>query len=312
MAQHILQPGPAEGQDTFVASYYPNNNYGNQINLDIGVFDTWFGKDAWTLIKFDLANTPISGAVVSAILELYCYSTYGLYGGHITNAPINEVSSGWGESTVTWGNKPALGEEVVNNPFEGFGQVNAWWRWDVTALVHAWLRGTKVNNGVYVRRISDGYDYERQGIRFHSSDYIDNPSLRPRLVVTYTGEGLLFKDYVTGEYYADAQGNVLKEFNLGNVLAGQYIIKPVVLENATNMAVSNVRVERRNLPLGDNIEISATLSPFVPDDPLYFNGTFGPYEQIGIVWIKVAPPILINGLPNQGAKQFVLRATNAS
>lgn len=99
---------------------------------------------------------------------------------------------------------------------------------------------------------------------------------------------------------------------LGAVLAGGQI-GPVGLPlyNFCPSAFSGVKVTRMNLPPGDVIEISATREPFVAEDPVYFGGTFNPSEKIGTVWVRVKPPILVDSQPNQGLKQFTLKATNA-
>jgi len=108
-------------------------------------------------------------------------------------------------------------------------------------------------------------------------------------------------------------GPVIATSFMGRVLAGNQL-GPVgfPLSNFCPAPVTGVKVTRVGLPPGDVIEISATRDPFVAEDPVYLSGTFGPGEQIGTVWVRVKPPILVDGQPNQGLKQFTLRATNAS
>jgi hypothetical protein len=63
-----------------------------------------------------------------------------------------------------------------------------WLRWDVTALVRAWQRGTAANNGLLLK-LQDGDE-----AYFSSGPYVPSAaspdvSLRPRLVVRYTPAG---------------------------------------------------------------------------------------------------------------------------
>lgn len=104
-----------------------------------------------------------------------------------------------------------------------------------------------------------------------------------------------------------------KEFFVGKVLAGE-TLNPVRVPvfNFTPNTASGLRATKLNLPGADTIEISSTNNPFTPEDPVYLNGTFAPGSKVGDVWVRVSPPMLVNGQPNQGLKQFTLKVTNAT
>ncbi|MGC9030112.1 MAG: RCC1 domain-containing protein [Desulfomonilaceae bacterium] len=104
-----------------------------------------------------------------------------------------------------------------------------------------------------------------------------------------------------------------KEFFVGKVLAGETLTPArVPVFNFTLGTVSGLLATKLDLPAADVIEISSTDNPFTPEDPVYLNGTFAPGAKIGDVWVRASPPILVNGQPNQGLKQFTLKVTNAT
>lgn len=114
--------------------------------------------------------------------------------------------------------------------------------------------------------------------------------------------------------FADFDGYPINEKNLGTFIAGSYIGPAGVdLYNGTGVSVNNVTVSPQNLPPDDTVEISSTSNPFVPKSPLYISGTFTPEQKIGTIYIRVTAPILTStGQPNQGLKEFKLKATAIS
>lgn len=58
--------------------------------------------------------------------------------------------------------------------------VNAWYSIDITDLYNAWQDGTYANYGLQLRPTATNNRWNF----FYSSDYIDDPTLRPKLVVT--------------------------------------------------------------------------------------------------------------------------------
>ncbi|MEW6048436.1 MAG: hypothetical protein AB1609_18495 [Bacillota bacterium] len=115
-----------------------------------------------------------------------------------------------------------------------------------------------------------------------------------------------------GKLYLGQIDGIKLEQLMGRVLAGNTLGPiPIPVFNFCPQSVSGVKATRLSLPPNDVIEISATRDPFAAEDPVYLPGTFGPGEQIGTVWVRVKPPILVDSQPNQGLKSFELKATNA-
>jgi len=114
--------------------------------------------------------------------------------------------------------------------------------------------------------------------------------------------------------FADSDGYPINEKNLGSFVAGSSIGPAGVdLYNGTGVSVNNVIITPQNLPPDDTVEISSTSSPFIAESPLHLNGPFIPEEKIGTIYIRVTAPILTStGQPNQGLKEFKLKATAIS
>lgn len=128
-------------------------------------------------------------------------------------------------------------------------------------------------------------------------------TLGDHTVLMHPHPGRLYLGQIDGIRFEQLIGRVLAGNTLGPV--------PIPVFNFCPQSVSGVKATRLSLPPSDVIEISATRDPFVAEDPVYLPGTFGPGEQIGTVWVRVKPPILVDGQPNQGLKSFQLKATNA-
>jgi len=128
-------------------------------------------------------------------------------------------------------------------------------------------------------------------------------TLGDHTVLMHPHPGRLYLGQIDGIRFEQLIGRVLAGDTLGPI--------PIPVFNFCPQSVSGVRATRLSLAPNDVIEISATRDPFVAEDPVYLSGTFGPGEQIGTVWVRVKPPILVDGQPNQGRKQFTLKATNA-
>ena len=290
----VVQPGPGEGYEGFTRSFTGLA----VVPLQIGFMGTWSHEDVVTLIRFPIPDEI--GVVVKATLELYCYAKINSY--NSDSAPVYRNDADWTPVEVPWPGPPST--LIANNPLQGLNTVNAWWIWDVTPAVDAWIRGLAPNFGFRVSRIGPVQFWSRSGWRFYPSTHTD-PNLRPKLVITHTGKGLLFKDPVTGAYFSDAEGNVLTPFDLGAFRAGDVSsVKAVTLENHTGTTQQVPMVRVSQVASGDEVELSRTLDPFIPEDPLVFPGTFPDGATIGTFYVRAKAPITA-----QGQRQFVLEAT---
>jgi hypothetical protein len=169
-----IQPGP-EGKDTYTDSIYYNTSFGNEGSLYAGKFDTQFG---WsyrkTLIEFPLSSIPTDAVVLQASLELHAWNVYG--SDFHRTLFIYRITTPWTEDITAnkWIGTSSTGISFL--------PVMGWNRIDVTSLVKDWVNGTYPNYGMSIDTYKD-YDTE-YGAIFESSDN-NNPSVRPKLVVTY-------------------------------------------------------------------------------------------------------------------------------
>lgn len=172
LATVTLQPGPGESMDKFLRSSTPQDPMssafdpqGTNPTLRVG----GWGDQYRTLIRFEVAGLPEDP--VDASLELFCHNTY--------NPPtmsFERITSAWG-LTTTWASRPSavtLGTRPAAIP----GQ---WYRLDVSALVPGWIDGSLANFGVQLVPNATNNNYDE----FRSGDFAEDPTLRPRLVLTY-------------------------------------------------------------------------------------------------------------------------------
>lgn len=135
--------------DTMVLAGYPTTNYGRAKDMWAG-YDTWLnpdGKNARSLVRFDLSAIPAGTSISQATLWLYLCSSYDVPNASRVIAAYRVVSS-WTEEGVTWNTRPGLGEKYgeVSVPHAGWG----WYAMDVTDLARRWLSGQSSNYGIWV------------------------------------------------------------------------------------------------------------------------------------------------------------------
>ena len=180
-------------------------NYGRSERLKIS-----YHADESPLLRFDLGDLPAGATIVTATLSLYNVTqsegtrTIRLHrvlrdwhAGNQDNAVIDAPGAYGVTGLKAFDYYPGEGEDVLwhaigmqpgsdlaataesATPVGGVG----WYDWDVTTLVRAWTDGAP-NYGVTLR---DPDDWEPRNARraFLSSDYADDPSLRPKLIIVY-------------------------------------------------------------------------------------------------------------------------------
>ena len=118
------------------------------------------------------------------MLYIYCNNLSGggtpLYFDRITSQWDWKTSgTGCDHDRLWWADKPATslwnGSQL---PTPTLGQ---WYAVDMTTLYNAWQNGTYPNYGVQFRPVlnsNNNFD------EFYSADYIGDPTLRPKLVIT--------------------------------------------------------------------------------------------------------------------------------
>ena len=170
------------------------------------------------LLRFDLSAIPDHSVVTSATLELYNTQASSYSGtqdfsrrvelfrvlldwdeGNQTASPIDapgkhgatgdhafDYYTGEGIDVPWAGRGMAAGIDYVGDPACDTDVVNeGWYAWDVTDLVHAWVRDVAPNYGL-VLRDATGWEEDHTDWRtFVSSQAVTDPSLRPKLTVIY-------------------------------------------------------------------------------------------------------------------------------
>ncbi|MHC4713423.1 MAG: putative Ig domain-containing protein [Planctomycetota bacterium] len=178
--------GYSDWEDAWISEDYPGTNFGGD-----GDAHLQFSTQDRQLHKFDLSPIPQDATVSSATLYIYVFDE-GSGGSEIS---AYRVITPWVESQVTysqassgtsWGT-PGL-EPGTDYDSGAAGTSPGVWSagWasvDIANLVSQWHEGTYANEGVMLKLASGNH------IKTYMSEYSTDSSLRPRLVVGYTGGG---------------------------------------------------------------------------------------------------------------------------
>lgn len=181
--------GYAGATDTYLSSYHRTLSFGTATVMHDQ--KTYYP----ILVRFRIFQSeggpvPDGATIESAKLELYKYSAYNtVYSAHRLLKDWSEAAATWNQSTssVGWSAGGASGEDTdFRAAADATGSAPwdpAWVEFDVTAGVQdISTAGAVANHGWRLRGLSGNIS----GIkRFYSSQHTDDPSLRPRLTITY-------------------------------------------------------------------------------------------------------------------------------
>jgi gliding motility-associated-like protein len=180
-----FQPDSVCGKDALVISLWPNTNYGSHPDF---LACTWTNQGnpstARALIEFDLNTIPPGAVILNATLELFHYAS-PMNTGHSNlsgpaNAWLERITQPWNENTVTWSNQPATSAvNQINVPAPTSMTQN--YSINVITLVNDILNDPANSFGFELRMQNESY---YRSLLFASSD-MSNPSLRPKLTITY-------------------------------------------------------------------------------------------------------------------------------
>lgn len=158
---------------TFVSEVAPDDNYAGREVLEISMI----GVPRQALIVWDLSAIPEGALITSAKITLSGSYVLQLPDGAVYLS-MHQVTSPWDESSVTWNDKPSVGEPVQSVPVssEDPSRSYIYSSLELLSLVQEWHRGSRDNHGVYVLSDNSGL------VGLHSSRILH---LAPLLEVTY-------------------------------------------------------------------------------------------------------------------------------
>jgi len=180
----VYQPGPGLGKDiwtTSVYSYEPNGGGPGGGLDDYELVVGGWGDLYYSLLQFNLTGLP--AVTQSAQLQLYCFTQRG---DGTTGIDLDRITQFWDWKTqgtgadhlrLWWADQPPTTPAILSAlPAPVVGQ---WYVIDVTDFYNKWQNGTIPNFGLELRPVSNN----NRWAEFYSSDYMVNPSLRPKLVI---------------------------------------------------------------------------------------------------------------------------------
>jgi len=185
----ILQQGVdgySQAEDTHIYLYEPARNYCSADQIRVG-----YGPQYASLVYFGLSSVPTNIFVQQASLELYATGwsgrdmTIGAYAlthaASFCQATWNQAATGDPWATPGCADPVSDRRSWPESSLETQGTAR-WYSFDLTNLVREWLGGALANRGVLLRDLADRSTYS---FHFASANNI-NPSLRPRLKVSYS------------------------------------------------------------------------------------------------------------------------------
>jgi hypothetical protein len=179
-----LSPAGSGGQDAYLASGTPTNNFGNHPE---------FGASAWScsgtlclargVMQIDMSSIPVNAVVMSANLYLNCdvdittptYTTG-------TGGTLSKATSSWTENTVTWATQPSttnVNQVAVSTPTSQTQDYTL----NISGMTQSWVNSPATNFGFVFRGNDESAFYKR--IMFASSDHTTT-ARQPKVVITYS------------------------------------------------------------------------------------------------------------------------------
>ncbi len=163
-------------KDTFVASNFPNTNYGGFGQLRTGYDSTFTNYGAERiLMEFNIGSIPSNAIINSATFNIYQEASTGPNPNMAIQARF--IASSWSEYSVTWNNHNPVWGDIIgqgdSNTINGWKTVNA------TNAVQEWVNG-RPNYGILFES-DERPDQGNQRV-YHSREQAN----KPYLVVDYT------------------------------------------------------------------------------------------------------------------------------
>lgn len=159
-------------------------NYAIILFTASAVFIGCFNEPDVSEISGPAENNPMLSKItlpIGATLDSAVFSVNVTGDNSLSNLAIHRITSGWTEAGVTWNTQPsfdpAASAVFPSTIVDGSG----WYNVDVTNLVQYWLNNPLDNFGLLLKQ-------DNQVVRlYHSSEFILNPALYPKLTVYFNG-----------------------------------------------------------------------------------------------------------------------------
>ncbi len=162
----------AASADAYVRDGSANHdrNFGTATSLLVRKSST----NKWSYLKF---NTSAAPSVSRARLRLYGAATASI-GTTLRTSTYSAADTSWGESTITWNNKPATGvTPLATLTVDPNTTVQRWYEWDITA----YLQQERAAGRTVVTLVLRDEDTSSADVSFRSRE---NSSNKPVLVIT--------------------------------------------------------------------------------------------------------------------------------
>ncbi|MBI5871137.1 MAG: DNRLRE domain-containing protein [Actinobacteria bacterium] len=193
-----IQPSPSQGEDTWIANAGATLNYGASTDLVVGNYNA-SSDNRRGLLRFDLSVIPVGSTVNAATMSLYQHAQedastpqLGVY--YATRSWTEGTGSGTATADgATWNTYDGLSNwSSAGGDFNGTAQATAiapdstgaWLDFQITGLTQSWVSGSLANEGMFVKKSGEN-PAVRDFKTFYSSEYLGDPSLRPKLTVEY-------------------------------------------------------------------------------------------------------------------------------
>jgi hypothetical protein len=181
-----LSPAGSGGQDAYLASGTPTNNFGNHPE---------FGANACScggtlclargVMQIDMSTIPVNAIVMSANLYLSCdvdittptYTTG-------TGGTLSKNTAAWTESLVTWATQPSttsVGQVAIATPTASNQAQD--YTVNISGMAQSWITTPASNFGFTFRGNDESAFYKR--IMFSSSDHTTT-ARQPKVIITYS------------------------------------------------------------------------------------------------------------------------------
>ena len=153
--QSILTPD----RIVWISTYRPDQNYAGDTGVWVGYGPGHIYPDCCNsyrgLVTFDLSAIPATATISDVELRATIVSGHGT---DERTYNVAKVTEPWTERSVNWNNQPSREGPTGSTRISRTSGTVSWSSTALRDLVQAWVNGTTINNGLYLRRAGDTSD----------------------------------------------------------------------------------------------------------------------------------------------------------